>query len=74
MPTFDFNCKGCTRDFEMLILTTVAEEKPKCPFCKSDRVTKLFPTTPPNVVLNGDGWTGSKIMPIRKENKDYSDL
>lgn len=66
MPTFDFTCRTCKKDYEILILNR--EEKPTCPNCGAVLV-KLFSPTVPNFRMKGDGWTGSKIIPIiKKEN------
>lgn len=66
MPIFDFTCKSCNKDYEKLILSK--SESQICPYCGSDNVLRLFPTTAPNVRLRGSGWTGSKIMPVIKNN------
>jgi len=68
MPTFDFECKSCKKSYEKLVLSS--SESQKCPFCGSDNITKLFPTKAPSVRLKGEGWTGSKIMPIYKTGEE----
>jgi putative FmdB family regulatory protein len=39
MPIHDFQCRGCSKRFELLLL---ANEKPKCPGCGSARLERLF--------------------------------
>lgn len=65
MPIFDFTCRKCSVDFELLI---PLDKIPKCPKC-GEELTKLFPTSPPNFQLKGDGWTGSKIAPLPPQTK-----
>ncbi|MDR3112366.1 MAG: zinc ribbon domain-containing protein [Elusimicrobiota bacterium] len=39
MPLFEFSCKKCNKNFEILIL---GDEKAQCPKCKSLEVEKQF--------------------------------
>lgn len=39
MPIHDYQCRACSKRFELLLL---AGEKPKCPGCGSVRVERLF--------------------------------
>lgn len=39
MPVYGYVCKGCGHGFEFLQIS--AEEKVKCPSCRSRRVTQL---------------------------------
>lgn len=66
MPIFDFTCRTCNKDFELLVRTTVEKENPTCPNCGT-KLIKLFSPVVPNFRMKGDGWTGSKIIPIIKE-------
>ena len=39
MPIYEYTCKDCESDFELLIR---GEEKPVCPSCGKTRLTKSF--------------------------------
>lgn len=39
MPLYEFHCKKCEQDFELLM---GSNDKPKCPDCGNPRVEKLF--------------------------------
>jgi len=39
MPIHDYQCRGCSKRFELLLL---AREKPACPHCGSGKVERLF--------------------------------
>ncbi|MBK9250850.1 MAG: zinc ribbon domain-containing protein [Proteobacteria bacterium] len=39
MPIHDFQCRGCSKRFELLVLPN---EKPKCPGCGSGKLERLF--------------------------------
>jgi putative FmdB family regulatory protein len=40
MPIFEYQCKGCGKEFEALVLPTTAA--PACPACKSAELEKLI--------------------------------
>lgn len=46
MPIFEFRCNDCGRDFEEMILPTLAKsldsESPQCPSCDSRNVKRLL--------------------------------
>lgn len=67
MPTFDFTCRTCKKDYEILILNR--EEKPTCPICGAELV-KLFSPVVPNFRLRGKDWSGSKIIPVILKDKN----
>lgn len=67
MPTFDYTCRYCKKDFEELILKK--EQKVVCPFCKKEEnVVRLVVQKGPGISLKGKGWTGSRIAPLPKNN------
>ena len=39
MPIFEYSCKKCGHEFEMLVL---AGTKPSCPSCRSEELDKLI--------------------------------
>ena len=39
MPIHDYQCQGCSKRFELLLLPN---EKPRCPSCGSGRLDRLF--------------------------------
>jgi putative FmdB family regulatory protein len=39
MPIHDYQCLGCAKRFELLVL---ANQKPQCPFCQSKKMDRLF--------------------------------
>ena len=39
MPVFEYSCKSCEQQFELLVLGSM---KPACPSCKSEQVEKQF--------------------------------
>ncbi len=40
MPIFEYQCKGCGKEFEALVLPTTGA--PTCPACKSTELEKLI--------------------------------
>ncbi len=38
MPIYEYSCQNCKKDFE--IFANINEEKPICPSCGSDKVSK----------------------------------
>jgi len=40
MPIFEYSCKACGKEFEALVLKTVAP--PACPACKGTELEKLI--------------------------------
>ena len=43
MPIFEYRCKGCEGQFEMLVRSS-GSEGVSCPSCSSGEVTRLFST------------------------------
>lgn len=39
MPIYEFHCKKCDKDFELLLM---GSDKPTCPTCKSADVCRLL--------------------------------
>ena len=39
MPIFEYHCRDCDKDFEILIL---GDQEVSCPVCKGDRVSRLL--------------------------------
>jgi putative FmdB family regulatory protein len=39
MPLYEYSCRDCSAEFELLIR---ASEKPSCPECASERLEKLL--------------------------------
>ncbi|MDX2452979.1 zinc ribbon domain-containing protein [Desulfosarcina sp.] len=42
MPIYEYHCKGCSQDFEYLVLG--GSEPDQCPACKADTVCRLMST------------------------------
>lgn len=44
MPSYDYACRDCEKDFLIFLSLTEMEAKPKitCPHCGSDNVGKIF--------------------------------
>lgn len=40
MPLYEYLCRECESDFELLIRSP--DEQPVCPYCDSDKVMKLL--------------------------------
>ncbi|MGQ9603902.1 MAG: FmdB family zinc ribbon protein [bacterium] len=39
LPIFEYECRNCSKSFEIL---GSAKTKPRCPFCKSRKTTRIF--------------------------------
>jgi putative FmdB family regulatory protein len=39
MPIHDYQCQACSKRFELVVL---ANERPRCPDCRSGRLDRLF--------------------------------
>lgn len=50
MPLYEYHCEPCNRDHELLIR---ASEKPVCPDCGGERLTKLLSVPAGHVVGGG---------------------
>jgi putative FmdB family regulatory protein len=45
MPIYEFGCEGCGRTFDVVLhVADLDRERPKCPACGSDRVTRRVST------------------------------
>ncbi len=43
MPIYDYRCEKCEHDFTLIEpISEHGRTKPKCPECKSTRVTRVF--------------------------------
>jgi putative FmdB family regulatory protein len=42
MPVFEYQCKKCSKVFEILHLTLTKEESITCPFCQSTEYKRLI--------------------------------
>ncbi|MFQ5574780.1 MAG: zinc ribbon domain-containing protein, partial [Terriglobia bacterium] len=42
MPIFEFTCKSCKDDFELLVGSVARSEDKKCPNCGSADINKRF--------------------------------
>jgi len=53
MPLYEFACDGCDQTVELLVRST--SERPTCPACGDDKLTKLLsvPATP--AIRSGGG-------------------
>jgi putative FmdB family regulatory protein len=40
MPLYQFNCKKCSKTFEIFLRPSEANRKVPCPYCKSDDVER----------------------------------
>ncbi|MDD4628246.1 MAG: zinc ribbon domain-containing protein [Candidatus Peribacteraceae bacterium] len=77
MPTFDFICKDCSREFEFS-RSFGSNRKPHCPACGSTKTEKLI--APPTIHFKGSGFfvTDSrkteekKTSPTKKEEKEIA--
>lgn len=45
MPIYEYKCKICGQFFEKLIYNSENEEKPSCPKCGDDKVSKVLSPT-----------------------------
>jgi putative FmdB family regulatory protein len=54
MPTYNYKCKKCEHEFE--IVQRITEESLKdCPKCKGELQKVIYPS---KFTLKGSGWTG----------------
>lgn len=51
MPIYEYTCQSCGRDFELLVR---GSEKPACPHCSGERLTKLMSVVAGHVAKGGD--------------------
>jgi putative FmdB family regulatory protein len=65
MPTFDFICKDCSKEFEFA-RPFGSRQKPHCPVCGSTKTEKLI--APPVIHFKGAGFfvTDSKTATEKK--------
>jgi putative FmdB family regulatory protein len=54
MPLYEYNCRDCSAEFELLVR---ADEKPHCPECDSAKLEKLL-----SVTASPQGGTGDLPM------------
>lgn len=54
MPTYEFRCRDCGEEFELL-LPMSHEEMPLCPECNSENVEKLI-SSGGGVIFKGSGF------------------
>ena len=52
MPIYEYKCKDCNKEFELLTTSAKDDQKIQCPTCKSANVTKLISAGAP---LSGIG-------------------
>jgi putative FmdB family regulatory protein len=67
MPIFDYECRGCGRQFELLVLkTTVAE----CPSCQSRELEQLIS----GFAVSSEGTRQSHLQAARRKYAASSDV
>lgn len=42
MPIFDYRCKDCGEEFELLVGNNSGEEEKKCTKCKSTNIDRMY--------------------------------
>ncbi len=47
MPTYEYRCEKCGEQFTLILSLREHEKRPRCPKCKSQRVTQLMSTFMP---------------------------
>jgi len=63
MPIYEYRCKNCRSDFEVLILNSSDEEQVTCPQCEGhavERVLSCFCKTTGTEGASGSDCTGSR--------------
>lgn len=66
MPIYEYICKDCEHQFEVLTTSSTADETVKCPECKGQDVCKLISTTTfrmgsaPSITTGGQPGCASK--------------
>jgi len=54
MPTYQYKCKRCKREFKVYKSFELYNKKEICPVCKSDQTIKVFSL--PTIIFNGTGF------------------
>ncbi len=54
MPLYDYRCRGCGNEFEVLVKSEDKDKEQSCPKCESREVGKLISRT--SFSLKGGGW------------------
>ena len=70
MPIYDYACRRCGQQFELLVLKTTVEE---CPSCQSQDLERLLST---GFAVSSDATRQSHLQAARRKNaasKDYRD-
>ena len=62
MPIFEYQCRGCGREFELLLLP--ASPEPACPHCKSSDLEKLIS----QVSVSSEGTRAASRAKARKRS------
>jgi putative FmdB family regulatory protein len=44
MPTYEYHCEKCGKDFSLILSLSEHEQKQKCPYCKSQKITQQVST------------------------------
>jgi len=55
MPLYEYACRECRREFELLVR---GEERPKCPHCESRRLDKLVSAAAGHVARGKESTAG----------------
>lgn len=66
MPLHDYQCTNCAE-----IMTNELRKPEECPHCRSNAVTRLFPSSPPAAKLTGTGFYETDYK-YTKTNKPIS--
>ena len=57
MPTYEYHCKHCKKDFEITIMSYFEKYQMACPSCGSVNIQKKL--NKPYIIFKGDGFTKS---------------
>ena len=61
MPIYEYQCRGCGNEFELLILKT--SPTPACPSCQSEDIEQLLS----GFAVNSDGISQARLKAARRK-------
>ena len=68
MPTYEYTCDECSRDFDLFLKMAQSSQPQACPSCGASPARKRV-SLGGGFILSGDGWTG-KNMTIARQMAD----